>query len=69
LIETTLRFHQLENTGWQRDPRADFGVSASQNYRFSQDEKLKRRLGVNPVIGLFSDRTEEPVVQGHSTKC
>ena len=43
---------------------ADFGVGASQNYRFSQDEKLKRRLGgVNPVIGLFADpNLEEPTV-------
>jgi peptide/nickel transport system permease protein len=42
---------------------ADFGVSQSQTYRFSQDDKLKRRLGgVNPMIGLLADPNSETPV-------
>lgn len=34
----------------------DFGVSSRVTYRFSQDEKLRRRLGdKNPVEGLFAN--------------
>ena len=42
---------------------SDFGVNHKFTYRFSQDEKLKRRLGgVVPEKGLFSDPAlEEPV--------
>lgn len=35
---------------------ADFAVNRQQTYRFSQDEKLKRRLdGLDPMEGLFID--------------
>ncbi len=35
---------------------ADFGVGRQMTYRFSQDEKLRRRLGdQNPVEGLFAN--------------
>ena len=42
---------------------ADFGVANQQTFRFSQDEKLQRRLkGVDPVIGLFADpNSAEPI--------
>ena len=42
---------------------ADFGVDNQQTFRFSQDEKLQRRLkGVDPVIGLFADpNSAEPI--------
>ncbi|MFZ6030743.1 MAG: ABC transporter permease [Chloroflexota bacterium] len=40
---------------------ADFAVSRQQTYRFSQDEKLKRRLqGQDPVVGLFAAPDLEP---------
>jgi len=40
---------------------ADFGVSAQQTYRATQDEKLKRRLGgVAPEVGLFADPNSDP---------
>lgn len=47
----------------------DFGISASETYRFSQDEKLQKRLkGVDPLIGLFMDPDSDPenpeVLQG-----
>ncbi len=35
---------------------ADFGVDAKQTYRFSQDEKLARRLkNTDAIIGIFAD--------------
>lgn len=41
----------------------DFAVNRQQTYRFSQDEKLKRRLkGQAPVIGLFASPDSEPPV-------
>lgn len=41
---------------------SDFGVSARQNFRFSQDEKLQRRLRrVPPMQGLFSVPDSEPL--------
>jgi peptide/nickel transport system permease protein len=42
---------------------ADFAADRSGAYRFSQDEKLQRRLdGLQPQIGLFADPdSEEPV--------
>ena len=47
----------------------DFGISASETYRFSQDEKLQKRLkGVDPLMGLFMDPDSDPenpeVLQG-----
>ena len=47
----------------------DFGISESETYRFSQDEKLARRLkGVDPLYGLFMDPDSDPenpeVLQG-----
>lgn len=47
----------------------DFGVGARQTFRFSQDEKLMRRLdrekrNENPMIGLFSlPETDPPVIE------
>ncbi len=42
---------------------ADFGVNRKVTYRFSQDEKLKRRLGgANPEKGLFADPNQEELV-------
>lgn len=42
---------------------ADFGLSGKQTYRFSQDEKLVRRLRrVDPMIALFSTPDTEPRV-------
>lgn len=46
---------------------ADFGVSQKQTFRFSQDEKLKRRLkGLEPMVGLFVLPETEPqqIVKG-----
>ncbi len=46
----------------------DFGVSQKQTYRFSQDEKLKRRLkGLEPMQGLFVlPETDPPqIVKGN----
>lgn len=40
----------------------DFGVSQKQTYRFSQDEKLRRRLRrVEPMKGLFSIPESDPL--------
>lgn len=41
----------------------DFGVDQKQTYRFTQDEKLKRRLaGMDIMQGLFSVPKSDPVV-------
>jgi len=52
------------NTPDGREVRiSDFGVSRRQNYRFSQDEKLTRRLRrVEPMKGLFSVPDSDPLV-------
>lgn len=42
---------------------ADFGVNRDQTYRFSQDDKLRRRLGgQNPTDGLFADPESESLL-------
>ena len=39
----------------------DFGVDAAETYRFSQDEKLQRRLkGMNVIEALFADPESDP---------
>jgi len=39
----------------------DFGVSASETYRFNQDERLQKRLkGVEPIVGMFMDPESDP---------
>lgn len=45
-----------------REIRAgDFSIDSTQTFRFSQDEKLKRRLGgVVPMVGLFADPNSSP---------
>ncbi len=53
-----------------REIRAgDFSIGRTQTFRFSQDEKLKRRLGGQlPMVGLFTDPNSDPadpvVLQG-----
>ncbi len=40
---------------------SDFGVSKEQTFRFSQEKKLKRRLGgLDPMIGIFSVEDSDP---------
>lgn len=43
---------------------SDFGVDQKMNFRFTQDEKLKRRLGGidNIMVGLFSVPKSDPAV-------
>ncbi len=45
-----------------REIRAgEFSIGVTDTFRFSQDEKLKRRLGGKlPVIGLFADPNSDP---------
>ncbi len=45
-----------------REVRAgDFAIGATHTFRFSQDEKLKRRLGGQlPMVGLFADPASNP---------
>lgn len=55
-----LSIHMITPDG--RDLRiGDFGTSPTQTYRFSQDEKLQRRLKGEPVMqGLFSIPDSDP---------
>jgi peptide/nickel transport system permease protein len=42
---------------------SDFGVAKSQTFRFSQEPKLKRRLGgLDPMVGIFSVEDSDPPV-------
>jgi len=42
---------------------SDFGIAKSQTLRFSQEPKLKRRLGgLDPMVGIFSVEDSEPPV-------
>jgi len=42
---------------------SDFGVNREQTFRFSQEAKLKRRLGgLDPMIGIFSAEDSDPPV-------
>lgn len=44
---------------------ADMGITESLAFRFSQDEKLKRRLkGQEPMAGLFIDPETQSIVKG-----
>ena len=47
----------------------DFGIAEKETYRFSQDEKLQKRLGdISPITGMFMDPESDPenpeVMQG-----
>lgn len=42
---------------------SDFGVSRSQTFRFTQEPKLKRRLGgLDPMTGIFSVEDSDPPI-------
>ncbi len=42
---------------------SDFGVNHEQTFRFSQETKLKRRLGgLDPMVGIFSMEDSDPPV-------